>query len=157
MNAIFFDYLLPCLWAFLACIPFCILFNIHAGIFICSAGGALGWLVYLLTAPFFRSDILQVFVAALAISIYAELMARIRRCPVIGYQVVALFPLVPGGGIYYAMEHAINGETSLFLDTLLHTLSISGALAVGLLLVSSAVRMLNILRCRRLSLQSKGK
>lgn len=149
MSMLFFSYFLPCLWAFLGCAAFCVLFNIHAGIFICSFGGALGWLVFLAAAPLFHSDLIQVFIAALVITAYAEIMARIRRCPAIGYLVVALFPLVPGGGIYYAMEHAITGETSLFLDTLLHTLGLSGALAVGIVLVTSLVRMINNLRYRR--------
>ena len=96
-------YVLPCLYAFLACIGFCFLFNIHGiGMFICAGGAGLGWLCYLL---------------------------------------VALFPLVPGGGIYYTMEHAVSGEVDLFLSTLLHTLGLAGALAVGALLVASFVRL----------------
>lgn len=148
MNEVF-QYFLPCIYAFVACIAFCVLFNIHTGILICAFGGGLGWLVYLLCAPIFHSDILQSFVAALVISAYSEVMARIRKCPVTGYLLVAFFPLVPGGGIYYAMEHAINGETELFLDVLLHTLGIAGSLAVGVLLVSSVVRLLNNARRRR--------
>lgn len=143
-------YFLPCLYAFLACIPFCLLFNIHEGIFICAAGGALGWFVYLISAPFAQSDIAQAFLAAMAISAYAEIMARIRKCPVIGYLLVAFFPLVPGGGIYYTMEYAINGETQLFLETFLHTLGLAGSLAVGVLLVTSFVRMMNSIRRRRI-------
>lgn len=69
-------YYLPCLWAFLACIGFSLLFNIHGmGMFICAGGGALGWLCYLLTAPLVHSDIIQSFFAALAISAWSELMA----------------------------------------------------------------------------------
>lgn len=149
MTDILFRYILPCVWAFLACIPFCILFNIHTGVLICAGGGALGWLVFLLTGPLFHSDLLQMFVAAVAISAYSEIMARIRKCPVTGYLLVAFFPLVPGGGIYYTMEHAINGETELFLESFLHTLGLAGSLAVGVLLVSSFVRMINALRTRR--------
>ena len=38
-------YVLPCLYAFLACIGFCFLFNIHGiGMFICAGGAGLGWL-----------------------------------------------------------------------------------------------------------------
>ena len=142
-------YFLPCLYAFIACIPFCILFNIHDGILLCATGGALGWFVYLASAPIAGSDIMQAFLAATAISAYAEIMARIRKCPVTGYLLVAFFPLVPGGGIYYTMEHAINGETQLFLERFLHTLGLAGSLAVGVLLVSSFVRMINALRRKR--------
>ena len=129
---------------------FSIFFNIHgSGVVICGLGGALGWLVYLLSAPLFHSDVLQSFLAAIAISAYSEIMSRIRKCPVTGYLLVAFFPLVPGGGIYYTMEYAINGETQQFIETGLHTLGVAGSLAVGVLLVSSAVRMWAIYRHRR--------
>ena len=146
-----FTYYLPCFYAFFACIGFSLLFNIHgaAGMLICAGGGGLGWLVYLLTAPLVHSDIIQAFFAALAISAWSEIMARLRKCPVTAYLLVAFFPLVPGGGIYYAMEHAINGETDLFLDVLFHTLGLAGSLAVGVLLVSSTVRLINSYVYRR--------
>ena len=137
-----FTYYLPCIYAFLACIGFSLLFNIHGvGMLICAGGGALGWLVYLLAAPLVHSDITQSFLAALVISAWSEVMARLRRCPVTSYLLVALFPLVPGGGIYYTMEHAMSGETALFLESLLHTLGLAGALAVGVLLVASLARL----------------
>lgn len=142
-------YVLPCLLSFAACIGFCFLFNIRGiGMLICAGGGMLGWLCYLLSAPLVHSDIIQSFVAALVISIWSEAMARLRKCPVTSYLLVALFPLVPGGGIYYTMEHAMNGETSLFLQTLLHTLGLAGALAVGVLMVASFVRLFTAHRHR---------
>ena len=143
-------YLLPCVYAFLACIGFSMLFNIHgAGMLICAGGGALGWLCYLLTGPLVGNDIIQSFFAALVISAWSEVMARLRKCPVTSYLLVALFPLVPGGGIYYTMEHALNGDTELFLDTLMHTLGLAGALAVGVLLVASVVRLFTTYQSRR--------
>ena len=141
---------LPCLYAFLACIGFCIMFNIHGtGILICGFGGALGWFVYLLTAPLVHSEVVQSFLAAVVIALYSEASARIRKCPVTPYLLVALFPLVPGGGIYYTMEYCIQGETQQFLESLLHTFGVAGALAVGAVLVSSCVRLLSGYRRRR--------
>ena len=136
-------YFMPCVYAFLACIGFSLLFNIHgaAGMLICAGGGGLGWLCYLLTAPLVHSDIIQSFFAALVISAWSEGMARVRKCPVTSYLLVALFPLVPGGGIYYTMEHAVNGETELFLETLMHTLGLAGALGGGVLRVAPSVRL----------------
>ena len=147
MERIFLDYVLPCLWAFLACVGFTLVFNIHGvGKLICGFGGGLGWLVYLLAG----SSIVAAFLAAVAIGVFSEIMARLRRCPVTGYLLVALFPLVPGGGIYYTMEYCIQGETQRFLESLLHTFGVAGALAVGAVLVSSAVRLLtSFLRSRR--------
>ncbi len=140
-------YYLPCVYAFFACIGFSMLFNIHGvGILICAGGGSLGWLVYLLSAPLVHSDIVQSLFAAVAISVWSEVMARLRKCPVTGYLLVALFPLVPGGGIYYTMEHAMSGDSAAFLDSLLHTLGLAGALAVGVLLVASLARVVS--NCR---------
>lgn len=125
-------YLLPCVYAFLACIGFSMLFNIHgAGMLICAGGGALGWLLLPAHRPLVGNDIIQSFFAALVISAWSEVMARLRKCPVTSYLLVALFPLVPGDGIYYTMEHALNGDTELFLDTLMHTLGPGGRAGGG--------------------------
>lgn len=141
MNGLLQGFVLPCVCAFVGCLGFSVLYNIRGnGILICAFGGLLGWLCYLLAAPL-GSEIVQCFLAAVTVSLYAEIMARIRRCPVTAYLLVALFPLVPGGGIYYSMEHAMSGETALFITTLLHTLGLAGALAVGVLTVASLVRL----------------
>ncbi len=137
MEGIFFDYVVPCLCAFLACVGFTLMFNIHGvGKLIAGVGGALSWLVYLLAG----STIFAAFLAAAAIGIFAEIMSRVRLCPVTGYVLVALLPLVPGGGVYYAMRHCVAGETGEFLNTLLHTFGMAAALAVGAMLASSAFR-----------------
>lgn len=143
MPYLFTDLFLPCVYAFLACIGFCFIFNIHGpGIMICGFGGALGWLVYLLSALVVPNAILQCLLAAIAITVFSEVMARIRRCPVTGYLIIALLPLVPGGGIYETMLHCVQGDTQLFLSALLRTFGLAGALALGTLLGSSIMRIL---------------
>lgn len=137
MQSVFFTYILPCLCAFLACVGFTLIFNIHGmGKLVSGVGGALGWLAYLLAGK----TVFAAFLAAAAIGIFAEAMSRVRRCPVTGYVLVALLPLVPGGGIYYAMRYCVAGETERFLSTLLHTFGTAAALAVGAMLASSAFR-----------------
>jgi uncharacterized membrane protein YjjB (DUF3815 family) len=139
------NYVLPCFYAFAACLAFSIVFNMRGKILLfASFGGAVGWLVYLLFG-FLQNDIFQFFLATVAISVYSEIMARIHKVPVTGYLLVALLPLVPGGGIYYTMEYCIIGNTELFLETGLHTLGIAGALAMGILLISSFVRLWHII------------
>ena len=137
METVFLEYILPCFCAFWACVGFTLMFNIHGlGKLMAGVGGALGWLVYLLAG----STIFAAFLAAAAIGVFAEVMSRLRRCPVTGYVLVALLPLVPGGGVYYAMRHCVAGETELFLSTLLHTFGMAAALAVGAMLASSLFR-----------------
>ena len=86
------------------------------------------------------SSIVAAFLAAVAIGVFSEIMARLRRCPVTGYLLVALLPLVPGGGIYYAMSYCVAGDTDRFLAELLHTFGMAAALAVGAMLASSVFR-----------------
>lgn len=137
------DFFLPCLWAFLASVAFGLVYNIQGfGVLICGLGGALGWFVYLVVQLLPASDILAAFVAAAAIAVFSECMARVRRCPVTGYLQVALLPLVPGSGIYYAMRHCVAGETSLFISTLLNTFGMAASLAVGAMLASTVLRIL---------------
>lgn len=89
-----------CVWAGLACVGFGSVFNIHGwGIWICGFGAALGWMAYLEALALTGTDIGAAFLAAMVISAFSEVMARLRRCPVTGYLQVALLPLVPGAGI----------------------------------------------------------
>lgn len=143
MSELVTGYVLPCLWASLACIGFGLVFNIQGvGVLICGLGAGLGWLVYLVAVAVGTGDIFAAFLAAIAIGIYSEVMARIRRCPVTGYLQVALLPLVPGAGIYYTMQYCVEGETQLFLSTLLHTFGFAAALSVGAMLTTSVLRAL---------------
>ncbi|MDE5978234.1 MAG: threonine/serine exporter family protein [Turicibacter sp.] len=133
--------LLSCLYSFLATIGFCIIFNIRGKmVFFASLGGALGWLAFEL-ATIFGGDLVQFFISTVIIALYSEIMARIHKVPITVYLVAALIPLVPGSGIYYTMDHLINGDIDSFLTTFTHTIAIAGCLAFGILLVSSIFRL----------------
>jgi uncharacterized membrane protein YjjB (DUF3815 family) len=113
-----------------------------------SLGGMLGWLAFSLSFPL-QNDIMQYFAATVVTAIYSESMARFVKKPATEFQIVALLPLVPGGGIFYTMEYCVIGNNSMFVSTGLHTLGIAGALAMGVLLVSTAVRLIHIVRTHR--------
>ena len=131
-----------CLFALISCIGFAILFNIHGhGMFLCAVGGMLAWAVYCIVLELGYSDILAYFWSALFSSVYSEVMARIRKYPAISYLVVSIFPMIPGAGVYYTMNYAVQGEIELFASKLMHTAAIAGIMAVGILLGSTAFRM----------------
>lgn len=132
---------LQCLCAFLACGGFCLLYNIHGlGIALCCLGGALGWAVNLAAGVLLDTPYLCALAAAVVITIYAEIMARIRKYPITAYLVVSYFPLVPGAYIYYAMFYALQGQRELFLASGVQALGVAGCIAMGTLLVSTSVR-----------------
>ena len=143
--------LLPCLYSFMGCVGYCLVFNIRMRkrmLLLASLGGAVGWCVYLLCG-WLQNDITQSFAAILAVAAYSEIMARLQKSPATVYLIVGLIPLVPGGGIYYTMEYCINGDMMNFMNTGIHTLGIAGALAIGILLVSACVRILNNIQRRK--------
>ena len=138
---------MQCFAGFVGSLGFCILLNLHGpGMFLCIAGSILSWLAYRLFGFFGMSDLTAFLLSAATISVYAEIMARIRKCPATSYLLVALFPLVPGADIYYTMDYAVRGNTDAFLQHGLHTGAIAGTLAVGILLVSTAFRMWGVWR-----------
>lgn len=134
--------LIHCVSSFLGCLGFAILFNLHGpGAILCTIGGTLSWLVYLLVLRAGCGDILANFWSALFASIYAESMARIRKYPAISYLVVAIFPMIPGAGAYHTMRYAVAGDMEGFATQGMHTVAIAGILAVGILLGSTVFRM----------------
>ena len=137
-----YSFPLMCMGTFVACQGFGILFNIHGpGSMLCSLGGVLCWAVYDITMRLGCSEILAYFWGAVVASAYAEIMARIRKYPAISYLVVAIFPLIPGAGVYYAMNYAVQGNMTRFASQGMYTAAIAGVMAVGILLVSTCVRL----------------
>ena len=126
-----------------------LLFSLCFSVFFFLSADVLGWLVYLLVMLGDSGEITACFVAAMATAAYSEAMARIRKCPVTAYLLISSFPLVPGAGIYRTMEYALQRDIQMFLNQGLNTLGIAAALAVGVLVVTSAVRMLVTLRKKR--------
>ena len=139
---ILYSFLPQCVFAFIACFGFAILFNIHGpGGLLCALGGFLSWAVYLIAMKLSGSDIVAYFWSALFASLYSEIMARIRKYPAISYLVVSIFPMLPGAGIYYTINHAVQGNMDLFATNGMHTIAIAGIMAVGILLGSTVFRM----------------
>ena len=134
--------LITSLGSLIGCIGFSILFNIHGpGGALCALGGVVTWVVFELVIRSTGSELAAYFLGAFFASVYAESMARVRKYPAISYLVVSLFPLIPGAGIYYTMNYAVHGNMERFAAQGLGTAAIAGIIAVGVLLVTTIVRL----------------
>jgi len=137
-----YSFMMQCIFAFLGCMGFVIVFNIHGkSCPFCALGGALTWAIYLLALEQTGSQLTAYFWSALFSSLYSESMARIRKVPAITYLVIAIFPIIPGAGAYYTMNYAVRGEMELFASRGMFTAAIAGVMAVGILLGSTVFRM----------------
>ncbi|MBE6978680.1 MAG: threonine/serine exporter family protein [Ruminococcaceae bacterium] len=136
--------LVECLACLCGALGFCFLFNIHNfGIVFCTAGGVLTWIVHCVSIMLGAAELPAVLIASIFAAIYAEIMARRRKCPAIGYLILGLISLIPGSSLYYTISHIIKGEMAAFADRGLKTIAIAGLMAAGILLVSTSVRMIN--------------
>ena len=130
---------------FIGCIGFFIVFNIHGmGGFLCALGGMLTWLSYRLLGELGCGNIMAYFFATMVGALYAEIMARIRKFPAISYLVISLFPLIPGAGVYYTTNYLVRGDMTSFSQKGMETLAVAGALAVGILLISTIFRFMGL-------------
>lgn len=139
------------LTCFLGCVGFVIVFNIHGrGGLYCALGGMLTWAVYIISVELTGDALMGYFWGALFASAYSEIMARIRKRCAISYLVISIFPLIPGAGVYFTMNYAVRGEMELFASKGMYTAAIAGLMAVGILLVSTTVRMYNTWKLQRM-------
>lgn len=131
---------------FLACFGYAIHINVRGKyIYLAAFGGSITYLVYALAGPF-GSIVTRCFIASIASSIYSEVLARICKVPATTFLIISILPLVPGSNVYKTMVLCINGEIMDFIASMLETLGIAGAIALGILFVSSFFRFFTLIR-----------
>lgn len=101
--------------------------------------GGISYLVYLIFLD--QSSVLACFWASCAITFYAEIMARRVKAPATVFLVAGLIPIVPGQGMYRCMFQALEGNLSVAAYTCYNTLLEAGAIAIGVAVVSSLVKI----------------
>ena len=128
---------------------FAILFNIRGiKLLFAALGGAIGWSVYLLLGGQYPNDQMQYMLAAMAATLYAEVLARVMRVPVTVFCVSSLIPLIPGGSLYYAMAYCIQGDTAGFYQRGMYALTVAVMLALGTMSVMMLTRVYTMLKSR---------
>ena len=138
--------LMQCFITFIACIAISIHFNVKGKLLLYSAlGGAVTFFIFRIFDPLGNVAI-QSFLASIIASIYSETLARILKVPATAFLIISIIPLVPGSNLYYTMKYAIDNEMMNFLSSAINTLGIAGAIALGILLTSSAFRFITVIR-----------
>lgn len=132
------------IYGFISSFAFAMIFELRGiTLLTASLGGGLSWFTYQFAVRFSQSYITPYFIAVVLSSAYAELMARRMRKPATLYLIVAMLPLVPGQSIYDTMYALTNGKTSQALQLATRTFAVSGTIAMGMLITSTIVRLLN--------------
>lgn len=129
--------LIQLLTAGIGTLGFSIYFRVSArNVAASTAGGVLGWAVYLLIFHFSKNLFLANFVAACAVYAWSEIMARKLKTPVTIFLVTGCIPLLPGGLLYYTMEALIQNDMGLFRENAIDTLLVTFGLASGIVITT---------------------
>ena len=137
--------LIQILMATTGSVAFNIMFNIHGRkLIFASLGGAISWIVFLLLEPIFPNEAIRYFLSTATVTVYGEIFARIEKTPTTTFLVPSIIPLIPGSSLYYTMQFALRKDWSNFATRGFSTLQLALALAVGIISVTTLVRLCTI-------------
>ena len=97
--------------------------------------GGIGWTIY--------------FLAAVIVSLISEILARKLKFPAILFVIPGIIPLVPGLGMYNTMLYLVQNNYDLAISTGTDVLFVACAIALGVLVITSLVRTLNLIKSRK--------
>ena len=129
---------------------FCILFKVPTKKFPpCILVGALSWTCYQVTLSYGDSSVLACFLASCLVGLLSDICSRVFKEAATIFIIPGILCLVPGSGMYRTMLALLDHDMDGFASTATNTLMAAGAIAVGLLVVGSVIRVV-LMGCRRL-------
>jgi len=135
------------IFALISTIGFSVLFNVpRRSVFYAGITGAVGWTLYMYTKSATLSSVFSVFIASTCVGIIGEVFARLDKKPVTTFVIPGIVPLVPGYTIYLSMVNLINQDFYEAAKLGTEAVFTSGAISVGIILVTSAARIIKIKR-----------
>jgi len=129
--------------SFVSCLGFGILFNVQKRTLLLAAvNGAIGWTILLVLDIPQISYIFANLFSAIIVGLLAELFAIIQKTPATSFIVIGVIPLVPGFRVYRSMLFFVRGELDKGIAEGVHACFMAVAIAVGIILATSIVRMI---------------
>lgn len=104
---------------------------------LCGVVGLAGWLVYLLMTRCAGSSVVMAScVATIAVALLSRGCAIWKKCVVTVFLICGIFPLVPGGGIFWTAFHTISGHLGMALTTGFTAIKVTVAIILGIVFVT---------------------
>ncbi len=142
-------------------IGFALFFNVRNGLlFVCALGGFLTEGVYLIVGSAGLGWVENVFLAAAIASvfaaIYSEVLSRRLNVPNTVFFIISVIPLVPGRGLYYAMQGAVQQNWESCSEFAMATFQTALGIAVGIVVVWAFVQTVRNIKRIHASKRSAG-
>lgn len=137
------SYLLEILMSMSASCGFAVVFQIKPRhLKYIALGGLLSWGSYLLFLELTANRMAAMFAAAIAVTAYAEIGARIDKVPSTLIYIPTIIPLIPGSYLYYCTSGLIAGDNKAFEANAALFMQDAMAIVLGTVLVYTLVSLL---------------
>lgn len=128
--------------AALTTLGFSLLFHVRpCHLPVATLGGALSWVIYLLAERAGAGLFLCSLLAALAVCLWSETMARVRKAPANVFLIPGIIPLLPGSKLYYTMSAMVSRNSAELFIQGTGTALIAIGVAGGIVVASEVVRI----------------
>lgn len=138
--------LIQFIFAFIATCGLSIIFRVPVRkIAICGIVGALGWVVYQISVGYGLSGVIACFLGSCAVALLSDISSKIIKEAATVFIIPGIMCLVPGAGMYRAMLCLLHNDMSGFAAEGTQTVFAAGAIAVGLLVMGSFLKIVRTL------------
>ena len=136
--------LFQALAAFVGTLGFSVLFGVPGREYLRTAVVAtVGWMTYLLLVRYTVLGIAaSTFFATMVVVLLARLFAVWFRMPETVYLITGVFPMIPGGGIFWTTFFLVSNRLPLAMHSGMTALAVTAAIVLGIVLISSLPRKL---------------
>ena len=143
-------WILPLLFAAGGSVGFAFIYHMRGKkLWFNALGGALTWLVYLLSMETGLTEGLCYAIAAGVGTLYSEIMARALKTPVTTFGIAVNIPMVPGSSLFYSLLGLLENDTATFIQKGKYALGVSVALAMGIFVATMGFRLVKDALSRR--------
>lgn len=116
---------------------FALLFGVPRKYYLsCGLIGGTGWFLYLfMTKRMGMTAVEATFLATVIVVLMSRFTAVKERCPATIFSVPGIFPLIPGGGIYWTAHYIVLNQYNMALESGIEAVKAAFALVLGIIVV----------------------
>lgn len=137
--------------AFFGTIAFSLLFDVPRKFYIyCGIAGGAGWCLYCALTMYADASVtVAAFFGTVLVVFLSRYFAVWKGCPVTIFLISGIFPIVPGGSIYWTAYYTVVGQGYDALSCGFTAIKISFAIVFGIIIVLGLPQSLFSLKIRR--------
>lgn len=116
---------------------FALLFGVPGKYYMtCGLIGGIGWFLYLfMVGQLELTTVEATFIATVIVVLMSRFSAVKERCPATIFSIPGIFPLIPGGGIYWTAHYIVLNQYGKAMESGIEAAKAAFALVLGIIVV----------------------